>query len=141
MKHYCGHLVSLSTIRPCLPSPHTKLRSRRNKAGGSTNSQGNGSSNSNSKMASSTPMITSSSSSSSSLPSSSMSSSSSSVSKRGGVPFHHRPSYPALVRANTVANGKENASAVLPPGSGSVEGVQDRANRSVFSIPQRQHQR
>ncbi len=77
-----------------------------------------------------TPLNTSSS--SSSVPSSSLSSSSSSGSKRGGVPFHHRPSYPAPARAtNTAVSGKENATAVIPPASGSVEGVQDRANRSV----------
>lgn len=125
--------MSPSTIGPLPPVP-CKLRSRRNKTGGSVNSQsqGNGGSNSNAKMAS-TPMITSSSSSTCSVPSSSLSSSSSSsASKRGGVPFHHRPSYPAP-RATTVSSGKENATNVLPPGSGPVEGVQDRANRSVDS--------
>ena len=83
-----------------------------------------------SSSSSATPLITSSSS-SSSIPSSSLSSSSSSG-KRGGVPFHHRPSFPAPVRAtNTAASGKENATAVIPPGSVLIEVVQDRANRSV----------
>jgi hypothetical protein len=57
-------------------------------------------------------------------------------------PFHHRPTYAAPTRAqSTVASvgqkllpDNNNATAALPPGSGSgsVEGGQDRVNRSVL---------
>lgn len=117
------------------------IRSRRNKTG-SGSVQGNGAGiNSSAKMASTTPLITSS---SSSIPSSSSSSSSSSGKRGGGVhPFHHRPSYAAPTRSlqSAVANvgqkllpDNNNATVALTPGggSGSIEGVQDRVNRSVF---------
>lgn len=121
------------------------IRSRRNKTG-SGSVQGNGAGiNSSAKMgASTTPLITSSSS-SSSIPSSSSSSSSSSGKRGGGGvhPFHHRPSYAAPTRSlqSAVANvgqkllpDNNNATVALTPGggSGSIEGVQDRVNRSVF---------
>ena len=124
------------------------IRSRRNKTG-SGSVQGNGAGiNSSAKMASTTPLITSS---SSSIPSSSSSSSSSSTGKRGGGvhPFHHRPSYAAPTRTQSaVANvgqkllpDNNNATVALTPGSGSgsIEGVQDRVNRSVFIMPQPTH--
>jgi hypothetical protein len=64
-------------------------------------------------------------------------------------PFHHRPSYAAPTRAQSavVSVGQKllpdnnNATVALPSGggSGSIEGVQDRVNRSVFIMPQPTH--
>ncbi len=57
-------------------------------------------------------------------------------------PFHHRPTYAAPTRAQSAVASvgqkllpdNNNATAALPPGSGSgsVEGGQDRVNRSVL---------
>ena len=70
--------------------------------------------------------------------------SSSSSGKRGGWvhPFHHRPSYAAPARAQSAVSSigqkllpdNNKATVALTPGggSGSIEGVQDRVNRSVF---------
>lgn len=145
MSKHCWPTICLfppiDTIRP---EKQINIRSRRNKTG--SNSQGNSvSTNSNAKMATTATMISSSSSSSSSsVPSSSSSSSSSSGKRGGGVPFHHRPSCPAPARAHTAVAGvgqkllpDNNATAALTPGGlGSVDGVQDRVNRSVFIMPQ-----
>lgn len=148
-KHYWVTIVSspsqpatqlLLKLRPENNNTNENIRSRRNKTGSSVQANGVGS-NSSAKMASTTPLNTSSS--SSSIPPSSSSSSSSSGKRGGGVhPFHHRPTYAAPTRAqSTVASvgqkllpDNNNATVALTPGggSGSIEGVQDRVNRSVF---------
>lgn len=144
MSKHCWPTICLfPPIHTIRPEKQINIRSRRNKTG--SNSQGNSvSTNSNAKMATTATMISSSSSSSSSVPSSSSSSSSSSGKRGGGVPFHHRPSCPAPARAHTAVAGvgqkllpDNNATAALTPGGlGSVDGVQDRVNRSVFIMPQ-----